>query len=243
MMGKLSLGAALAAGLTLSPLAAAQAQTAKPLKVKVDSIKSGGMVPTRYAFCQATAQGHAGPGKDESPPVSWSKGPKGTKSYAVILNDTDSPKSDRDKMNKEGMTVPKTAERQTFYHWVLVDIPANVRSLKLGADSKARVVHGKSEPAAVGKHGLNMFTMAFASNDALKGNYYGYDGPCPPWNDENLHHYHFIVYALSVESLGLPEGFDAAAAVEAMKGKILAEGKFETIYTTNPALGAEVSKK
>jgi hypothetical protein len=243
MIGKLSLGAALAACLALSPLVTAQAQSSKPLKVKVGSIKSGGMVPTRYAFCEATAQGHAGAAKDESPPVSWSKGPKGTKSYAVVLSDTDSPKSDRDKMNKEGMTVPSTAERQTFYHWVLVDIPANVRSLKAGADSKARVVHGKNEPASVGKHALNMFTMAFASNDAMKGKYYGYDGPCPPWNDDNMHHYHFMVYALSVDSLGLPADFDAAAAVEAMKGKILAEGKLETIYTTNPAKGAVVSKK
>src|SRR5579872_6541501 len=103
------------------PMSAVSA-AGKTLKVKVDSIKSGGMVPVKYAFCKATAQGHAGPGEDISPPVSWSKGPRGTKSYAVILNDTDSPKTDRDKMNKEGMRVPATAERQTFYHWVLVDI-------------------------------------------------------------------------------------------------------------------------
>jgi hypothetical protein len=45
-----------------------------------------------------------------------------------------------------------------------------------------------------------------------------------------------------VKSLGLPADFDAAAAVEAMKGKVLAEGKFDAIYVTNPAKGAVVPK-
>lgn len=224
----------------MSPVPSAFAAT---LKVRVDSIKSGGMIPTKYGFCKPVAQGHAGPSDDISPPISWSKGPRGTKSYAVILNDTDSPKTDRDKMNKEGMTVPRTAERQTFYHWVLVDIPANVRSLKEGADSTARVVHGKTTPSTVGTHGLNMFTVVFAANEALKRKYYGYDGPCPPWNDENVHHYHFMVYALSVKTLGLPADFDGPAAMEAMKGKILAEGRLDTVYSTNPATGAKVPKQ
>ena len=77
-----------------------------------------------------------------------------------------------------------------------------------------------------------MFTVVFAANDALKGKYYGYDGPCPPWNDENVHHMHFNVYALSVKTLGLPADFDGPAAMDAMKGKVLAEGKLDTIYTT-----------
>jgi len=244
MIGKLSMGTALAACLALSPFAGAQAQSAKPLKVTVSSIKPGGMIPEKFSFCQPAATGHVAPGKDISPRVTWTKGPKGTQSYAITLTDTDSPKTDRDKMNKEGMTVPKTAERQTFYHWVMVDIPGNLSALKEGAASKERVVHGKQPMSSPdGKQGLNMFTVVFAANDALKGKYYGYDGPCPPWNDENVHHMHFTVYALSVKTLGLPADFDGAAAIEAMKGKVLAEGKLDTIYTTNPATGAVVPKQ
>jgi Raf kinase inhibitor-like YbhB/YbcL family protein len=213
------------------------------LKVHVDSVKSGKMIPDKYAFCVPAAQGHAGPGSNISPPISWSKGPKGTQSYAIILTDTDSPKTNRDKMNKEGMTIPNTSERQTFYHWVLVDIPASVRSLKEGADSNARVLHGKTTPATVGTHGLNMYTVAFAANDAMKGKYFGYDGPCPPWNDDATHHYHFSVYALGVKSLDLPSDFDGPAAMAAMKDKVLAEGRLDTIYVTNPAKGAKVPKK
>jgi len=233
--------------LTLGTFVAAMASipqaSAATLKVGVDSIKSGKMIPNKYTFCMPAAQGHAGPAANISPPISWSKGPKGTQSYAVILTDTDSPKENRDKMNKEGMTVPSTSARQTFYHWVTVDIPANVTSLKEGNDSTARVAHGKpATPSGVGVRGLNMFTVAFAANDAMKGNYYGYDGPCPPWNDENVHHYHFNVYALNVKSLNMPKDFDGPAVMEAMKGKILAEGKLDAIYTTNPATGAEVPK-
>jgi len=243
MIGKFAIGLALGACTIAVPLAASTAAT-KELKVKVDSIKQGAMIPDKFAFCQAAAQGHVGPGKDISPRIAWSAGPKGTQSYVVIVNDTDSPKTERDKINKEGMTVPATAERQTFYHWVLADIPANVRALKEGSGSKERVVHGKQASAAtVGKPGLNMFTNVFAANEALKGKYYGYDGPCPPWNDENVHHYHFMVYALSVKSLDLPVDFDAPAVVEAMKGKVLAEGEFNANFVTNPAKGAKVPKK
>ena len=232
--------AGLALGAFAVSMAAVPAASAATLKVHVDSIKSGGMIPDKYAFCMPAAQEHVRAGGDVSPSISWSKGPKGTQSYAVILNDTDSPKTNRDKMNKEGMTVPSTSERQTFYHWVLVDIPPNVRSLKEGADSTGRVAHGKTAPAAAGTHGMNMFNMVFAANDAMKGKYFGYDGPCPPWNDDTVHHYHFFVYALSVKSLGLPSDFDGPAAIEAIKGKVLAEGKLDAIYVTNPAKGAKV---
>jgi Raf kinase inhibitor-like YbhB/YbcL family protein len=234
----LAFGTLIVATASISPASAAA------LKVTVDSVKSGGMIPSKYTFCMPAVQGHAGPSADISPPISWSKGPKGTESYAVILTDTDSPKENRDKMNKEGMTVPSSSARQTFYHWVTVDIPANVTSLKEGNDSTARVVHGKpATPAGIGLRGLNTFTVVFAANEALKGNYYGYDGPCPPWNDDNVHHYHFSVYALSVKSLGLPADFDGPAALAAMQGKILAQGQLDTIYSTNPATGGVMPKQ
>ena len=240
---KTKIYAAFAAGTFAVAMAASLPASAVALKVKVDSIKSDGMIPDKYAFCAPMAQGHAGPGTDVSPPIFWSRGPRGTRSYAVILTDTDSPKENRDRMNKEGMTVPSTSARQTFYHWVIVDIPVTAQSLPEGNDSKSRVVHGKpATPAGIGVRGLNTFTVVFAANDALKGNYYGYDGPCPPWNDENVHHYHFKVYALSVKNLGLPADFDGPAALAAMKDKVLAEGKLDAIYTTNPATGAKIPK-
>jgi Raf kinase inhibitor-like YbhB/YbcL family protein len=218
--------------------------SAGTLEVSVDSIKDGKMLPTKYAFCMAAALGHATGGPDISPSISWSKGPAGTKSYVIILHDTDSPAEQREKMNKEGETLTSAVPRRNFFHWILVDIPANVTSVAEGADSNARVLHGKpATPAAVGGvRGLNDFTKVTAANDAMKGQYYGYDGPCPPWNDENVHHYHFTVYALSVPTLNLGKDFDAAAAMAALKDKVLAQGEVLALYTTNPAKGAEVSK-
>jgi Raf kinase inhibitor-like YbhB/YbcL family protein len=216
---------------------------ARALRVSVDSFKDGGTIPNKYAFCVPAAQGHTTAGPDISPTISWSKGPRGTESYAIILSDSDSPAEHREMMNKEGVTMTAAIKRHDFYHWVLVDIPPNVRSLKEGADSNARVVHGKpATPAAAGVRGLNDYTKVTAGNDAMKGKYYGYDGPCPPWNDEIVHHYHFTVYALSAKSLGLPADFDGPAALDAMKGKILAQGGELGLYTQNPAKGAKVSK-
>ena len=228
--------AGMAAGLIAAPASAAS------LKVEVDSIKSGGMVPTKYAFCMPAAQGHVTAGGDISPPISWSKGPSGTKSYAIILTDIDNPAEQREKMNKEGMTVTSSAKRRTRFHWVLVDIPANVTSLKEGAESEGRVPRGKPATTTIGVRGLNSFTEFMANNEQMKGQYHGYDGPCPSWNDELVHRYIFTVYALSVPTLNLGTGFDGAAVMDAMKGKILAQGELLGLYTQNPDKGAEIPK-
>jgi len=222
---------------------AASPALAQELKVSVDSFSRVKMIPDRYAFCNAAKEGHTKPGADVSPRISWSRGPAGTKSYAIIALDTDVP-SIRTDMNQEGKTVSATVPRVTFYHWVLVDIPAKVRHLSTGEDSSARTVGGKPQsPSKVGLRGLNNYTIVFASNEKMKGQYYGYDGPCPPWNDEIPHHYHFTVYALSVDSLGLSGPFTGPDALKAMEGKVLAKGEAVAVYAQNPAVIAELKKK
>jgi phosphatidylethanolamine-binding protein (PEBP) family uncharacterized protein len=52
-------------------------------------------------------------------------------------------------------------------------------------------------------------TISSTANVAA-GDYYGYDGPCPPWNDLRLHHYIFRLYALDVPRLDLQGRFGAA---------------------------------
>ena len=70
----------------------------------------------------------------------------------------------------------------------------------------------------------------------MAGTYGGYDGPCPPWNDELVHHYHYEVFALDVESLGLDGEFDGEAVRNAMEGHVLASERVTATYTLNPAL-------
>jgi phosphatidylethanolamine-binding protein (PEBP) family uncharacterized protein len=121
--------AMLAAGACGALLATTPA-SARALKVKVDSLKNGRTLANKYAFCAPAAQGHTKAGQNINPSISWSKGPRGTKSYAIILFDPKSPAEHRDMMNKEGMTLGADVKRHDFYHWVLVDIPPNVRSIK-----------------------------------------------------------------------------------------------------------------
>jgi Raf kinase inhibitor-like YbhB/YbcL family protein len=242
--------AALAGAALFVGVAHAQTPAAKPLptvptlapagshklQVHVDTLKSGHLISSDYTFCTAAAQGHITAAPDKSPSIDWSKGPAGTKSYAIIMYDTDSPAEHREWMNQEGQTLTAAIQRKIFYHWLLVDIPANVTSLAEGADSDARVAHGKQVPAKIGVHGRNDFTLVFATNDAMKGDYYGYDGPCVAWNDTNIHHYYFTVYALSVPSLGLSGAYDGAPALAAMRGKVLAQGELLALFSTNPAV-------
>ena len=70
----------------------------------------------------------------------------------------------------------------------------------------------------------------------MAGDYYGYDGPCPPWNDERLHRYHFRVAALDIPSLGLEGRFDIGDVRRAMEGHVLAEAEIIGTYSLNAAL-------
>jgi len=72
----------------------------------------------------------------------------------------------------------------------------------------------------------------------MAGDYYGYDGPFPPFNDAIVHHYVFTLYALDVERLAVDGAFTGPQARAAMQGHILAEASFSGLYTLNPRLGA-----
>ena len=142
-----------------------------------------------------------------------------------------------DDVNVEGRTVPADLERTDFDHWVLVDIPPSVRELEEGRDSDGVTPGGKDlGQTEYGLRGRNDYTAWFAGDDDMEGTYGGYDGPCPPWNDERIHHYHFRVYALDTNRLGLTGNFGGAEAVEAIGAHVLAEAEIVGTYTLNPSL-------
>ena len=206
------------------------------LTVTSDAFKDGDPIPEKYAFCAPCAEEHSKMSTNISPQLTWSKGPEGTKSYAIVCVDVDVP-TIFDDINTEGKTIPADQPRQNFFHGLLVDVSADRTSLAEGEESDGLVAKGKPiGPVPHGVRAINDFIMFMASNPYMAGNYGGYDGPCPPWNDELLHHYEFWVYALDVNSLGLDSSgeFRGTDVMAALEGHILAEGKLTGTYTQNP---------
>ena len=113
-------------------------------------------------------------GANKSPALNWQNIPTGTKSLAVTMYDMDAPTG------------------SGFWHWVVVDIPANVTGLKQGAGDV------KSSLAPAGS--------LQSINDVGQP---GYQGPCPGEGDQP-HRYLITVYALKTAKLGTTSNSTAA---------------------------------
>jgi phosphatidylethanolamine-binding protein (PEBP) family uncharacterized protein len=70
----------------------------------------------------------------------------------------------------------------------------------------------------------------------MAGDYFGYDGPFPPWNDALVHHYVFTLYAVALPRLPLQGVFDGADVRRALAGHVLAEATYSGTYTLNQRL-------
>ena len=201
------------------------------------SLADGQPIDPRLAFCAPDPDGHTRDGGDRSPHLAWTGAPDGTRSFAVVMYDPDAP-ADPSDANKALRTIDRDAERTVFYHWLLADVPAGTTEIAEGAASDGVTEGGKAPGrSALGLEGTNTFTD-FLKGTPREGTYGGYDGPCPPWNDERQHHYHVLVHALDVESLGLPESgdFTGDEMRAAMEGHVLAHAEIVGTFTTNPDL-------
>lgn len=197
-----------------------------------NSFKHGDPIPAKNAFGKHHPAQHVELSENVSPHLAWSDAPKGTRSFAIVCHDKDVP-SRGDDVNKEGRAVPADLPRVDFYHWVLVDIPADVTSLAEGEHAKGIVPRGKPGPDAPGgtRHGANDYTGWFAGDADMAGDYFGYDGPYPPPNDLREHRYFFRVFALDVERLDVADRFTAADVFRAMHGHVLGEASTYGTYS------------
>lgn len=207
------------------------------MKLTSQSIQDKQPIAGQYAFCIPNEKSRVCLGSNQSPELSWSGAPAGTKSFAVICVDPDVP-SVGDNVNVEGQVVDADLPRVDFYHWVLIDLPATTQSIPAGQFSSEVTPCGKAGPGAPlgARQGINDYAAWFAGDADMRGDYYGYDGPCPPWNDLRLHHYVFTVYALDVDKLPISGRFTGTEALVALKPHILAQASITGTYTLNPSL-------
>jgi len=194
-------------------------------------------IPEEFAFGVPDAAQHLRLGRNRNPHLYWSGVPSGTKSLVLLCVDTDVP-TRADDVNQEGRVVPASLPRADFYHWVMVDIPATVQEITAGACSDGIVPRGKQSPAgpAGSRQGLNDYTLWFAGDTDMAGRYFGYEGPCPPWNDERLHHYHFVLYATDLVRCPVEGAFTGQQVRTALAGHVLAEATLTGTYSLNPAV-------
>lgn len=146
-------------------------QQTSSMELRTSSFPAGGFIPKPFT-CDAA---------DKSPSISWTDPPKGTESFALIEDDPDAPSG-------------------TFVHWVVYDLPPDLRGLP------------ESVPAndSRGHQGMNDFGRR------------GYNGPCPP--PGRPHRYFIRLFALDVK-LNLRPGASRRELEAAMKGHILARAE------------------
>lgn len=140
--------------------------------VKSSSFSDGDYLKPDHVLSSEFGFGCAGGNK--SPHLAWAGAPAGTKSFAVTCYDPDAPTG------------------SGFWHWVVVNIPANVSELALDA--------GNPKLSLLPQGALQTRTDYGAP---------GYGGPCPPPGD-HPHRYLFTVFAVGVDQLQVTPDTSAA---------------------------------
>ena len=220
------------------------------MKIWSDSFSDGGVLPPECAFAVIDPASHVRLSTNRNPHLAWDDVPAGTQSLVLLCRDIDAP-SVATHVNQEGHVVPDGLPRVDFYHWILADIPVAMRSISEGMFSELVTPHGKSGPLVPFlvkngtehqlRQGINDYTSWFKTDPDMAGEYFGYDGPCPPWNDLRPHAYLFTLYALDTPQLTLEGNFTGPEARMALRGHILDEAQMFGVYSLNPDVAATLA--
>jgi phosphatidylethanolamine-binding protein (PEBP) family uncharacterized protein len=118
----------------------------------------------------------------------------------------------------------------------MVDIPPTVSEIVAGTCSSGITPRGKRNPPGPdgSRQGLNDYTAWYQGDAEMAGEWLGYDGPCPPWNDELLHHYHFVLYATDLARCPVEGAFTGPQTEAAIRRHVLAQARLIGTYSLNP---------
>ena len=208
------------------------------MKLTSSTFNHNDFIPERCAFCIKDPDNHTAFGDNKNPQLSWSEIAEEAKSLVLICVDTSVPSS-LENFNKEGKTIAAGLPRVEFIHWVMVDIQPGNGGVKEGACSDGITPGGKQDPNGPegSRQGINDYTGFMAGDPEMQGNYFGYDGPCPPWNDELVHHYRFKLFACDFDICPVEGAFTGQNVFQTIEGHVIAETELVGLYSLNPDLG------
>ena len=213
------------------------------MKLSSRAFDDYGFMPDECAF------GVLGPDRNyvwapnRNPDLTWADVPQGARSLVLINDDLDVP-TKLETFNKPGATVGKALPRRTLCHWVLVDLDPR-DAIAFGEFSDGVTAGGKPGPESLRgtRQGINEYGDWFRTADPkMAGDYFGYDGPCPPWNDEKPHRYVFTLYATDLARFPLEGKFGKYETLAAIEGHVLAEAALTGLFTLDPDVKARVWK-
>lgn len=155
----------------LNPVNATNQHPQNGFHLHSPDVESDGQIDAAFEFDRFGCSG-----QNRSPQLVWENAPANARSFAISVHDPDAPTG------------------SGWWHWRVVNIPANTTSLpaNAGAEGGANLPDGSIQ----------------LRNDY---GYKGWGGMCPPAG-ASAHRYTFTVHALDVESLDLPDDASPALA-------------------------------
>ena len=153
-------------------------------------IAPGQLIPVRFAEDSAI-----------SPRLQWAGVPAATRSFALSITDPDLP---------EAFNFPRA-----FAHWLVFDIPGDVRELPEGASGSALLPAGARELAS------DFVTFG------IPGYSRGYAGPWPP---DQQHRYVFTLYALKTAQLDIDTDANLTQFAAAVVPAAIDMASFVAVY-------------
>ncbi|UTH74368.1 kinase inhibitor [Chromobacterium sp. IIBBL 290-4] len=166
-----------------------------PLAAQADEFKlvSANIAEGQSLSLKQVYRGFGCEGGNVSPQLSWSGAPAGAKSFAITAYDPDAPTG------------------SGWWHWTVVNLPANVHSLPEGAGS----IGGKLPAGAV--QGRTDFGES------------RFGGACPPVGDKP-HRYQFTVWALKTDRLPVDANASGALVGYMLNANALAKATLTATY-------------
>ncbi|MBL8471421.1 MAG: YbhB/YbcL family Raf kinase inhibitor-like protein [Rhodocyclaceae bacterium] len=175
--------------LSLSAILLSSAVQAESFRLTSPDLPASAPIPEKHVF-----KGFGCDGGNVSPALAWKGAPQGTKSFALTVYDPDAPTG------------------SGWWHWLVVNIPAETNALPAGAGDPAA---GKAPAAAL------QTRTDFGSS--------GWGGPCPPKADKP-HRYIFTVHALKTDKIEIPADAPGAMVGYMINANSLGKASFTARY-------------